>query len=307
MPTLPGLRPLRHVPAREPDRRRHVRPRRARPGTADGAGRRDRSRHRAGALGDADARDAAHGVPPRRRPRDRVHAGQQPARRDARRRPLHHRLHRPARRRRPTGCASTAAARRRSCTSRRRRGACARYNPTSFPLAAMPLSTLRPAVSARFDAGRHPGAAVRRHLRVSRPPQRAVRRGRASRPSCAPTTASRWPSCPRAPARRRARHSRKGAPQEDDMTVVLVKREAASVTADRSFRRSFDSLEDDLRVHRGILRAPRHRPRAPAHGRPRASRSCSRTWSSTARRATPTSASTMATIAGRRRSDADRL
>jgi anti-sigma regulatory factor (Ser/Thr protein kinase) len=37
-----------------------------------------------------------------------------------------------------------------------------------------------------------------------------------------------------------------GAPQEDDMTVVLVKREAqgAGVTAHRTFRRSFDSLQD---------------------------------------------------------------
>ena len=35
-----------------------------------------------------------------------------------------------------------------------------------------------------------------------------------------------------------------GAPQEDDITIVLVKREAGSVTADRSFRRSFDSLEE---------------------------------------------------------------
>ena len=35
-----------------------------------------------------------------------------------------------------------------------------------------------------------------------------------------------------------------GAPQEDDITIVLVKREALNVTADRSFRRSFDSLEE---------------------------------------------------------------
>ena len=43
----PRLRPLRHVPAGEPHRRRHVRSRAARPGTADGPGRCDRSRHRA--------------------------------------------------------------------------------------------------------------------------------------------------------------------------------------------------------------------------------------------------------------------
>ena len=32
-------------------------------------------------------------------------------------------------------------------------GACARYNPTSFPLAAMPLSALRPAVNLDFAPG----------------------------------------------------------------------------------------------------------------------------------------------------------
>ncbi len=45
-----------------------------------------------------------------------------------------------------------------------------------------------------------------------------------------------------------------GAPQEDDMTVVLVKREARRGDVADRFRRSFDSLEDDLRVHRGVLR-----------------------------------------------------
>ena len=35
----------------------------------------------------------------------------------------------------------------------------------------------------------------------------------------------------------------RGAPQDDDMTVVLVKREAA-MTVHRSFRRSFDSIQD---------------------------------------------------------------
>jgi anti-sigma regulatory factor (Ser/Thr protein kinase) len=35
-----------------------------------------------------------------------------------------------------------------------------------------------------------------------------------------------------------------GAPQEDDITVVLVKREAQQMTANRAFTRSFDSIQD---------------------------------------------------------------
>ena len=102
------------------DRRRHVRPGIARPGPAGRAGRRDRTRHRAGAVGDADAGDAADRVQDRRRPRDRVHPGQQPPGRDAGRRSLHHGVHRRARSRRRTGCASTAAARARSSATWRR-------------------------------------------------------------------------------------------------------------------------------------------------------------------------------------------
>ena len=76
MSTLPAvdarasrIRPLRHVPAGEPHRRRHVRPVGHRPGSADRAGRRHRPRHRAGAVRHADARDAADGVPAGRRSR----------------------------------------------------------------------------------------------------------------------------------------------------------------------------------------------------------------------------------------------
>ena len=102
MPARARLRCLRHVPAGRAHRRRYVRSCRARPGSAGRSGRCYRPRHCPGAFGDADAGDAAHGVSSRRRPRDRVHAGQQPAGRYARRRPLHHGVHRPARRRRPS-------------------------------------------------------------------------------------------------------------------------------------------------------------------------------------------------------------
>ena len=57
-------------------------------------------------------------------------------------------------------------------------------------------------------------------------------------------------SAPSLGSRRALTSFANGAPQEDDMTVVLVKREAqgeaqsARATTRRSFRRSFDSLQD---------------------------------------------------------------
>ena len=104
MSTLPGddafgagLRRARHVPAGRAHRRGHLRPVRLRPGARRGAGRCDRPRDRTGAFGYPDAGDAADGVQARLRPRNRADPGQQPARRNARRRPLHHGIRRHAR------------------------------------------------------------------------------------------------------------------------------------------------------------------------------------------------------------------
>ena len=97
MPSVPRLRRARHVPAGRADRRGHLRPVRLRSRPRRGAGRRDRPRHRTRALGHPDAGDAADGVPARRRSRNRADPGEQPARRNARRRPLHHGVHRRAR------------------------------------------------------------------------------------------------------------------------------------------------------------------------------------------------------------------
>ena len=59
-------------------------------------------------------------------------------------------------------------ARDRSCSSTRATGDCARYKPTSFPLGAMPLCRAPPRRHAVDAARRHPGAHLRRHLRVPR-------------------------------------------------------------------------------------------------------------------------------------------
>ena len=97
-------------------RRRHVRRVRERRTPRHRARRRDRPRHRARALGDADARDAPHGVPSLGADLDTAFtAGQQPARRDAAGRPLHHGVHRHARSGARTSSASRAAGRARFC------------------------------------------------------------------------------------------------------------------------------------------------------------------------------------------------
>ena len=124
-------------------------------------------------------------------------------------------------------------------------GACARYRPTSFPLGAMPLARLRPAVDARTCSPATswcccPTASTSTHdargeqfgeERVERP-RRGAHRGR-RRASCSPSCCR--PSTP----------SPHGAPQEDDMTVVLVRRSATPDRDDRApaFGRSFDSLD----------------------------------------------------------------
>ena len=250
MPALAGYDVCGTFRPAEPDRRRHLRPRADRPGPARRAGRRHRPRHRARAVGHADARDAAHGVPPRRRPRDRVPAGQQPARRDARRRPLHHRFHRRARRRRPPAALPQRRPGADPALPAPRPRLRARYKPTSFPLggdaaggaaAGRQISIWRPATSscccptaststanadgeqfgeAARRGSRAPrtttghGGAVGRAARGGRRPSRKVRRRKTTSRSC-------WSSArPRGP------------------------RTASS-------RRTFDALRGDRRVHRG--------------------------------------------------------
>jgi anti-sigma regulatory factor (Ser/Thr protein kinase) len=121
-------------------------------------------------------------------------------------------------------------------------GIFSRYKPTSFPLAAMPLQALRPAVILDFEPGdilvllsdgiyEYPDANQEQfgEQRVE-----DLIRANGEKPM-AELSAILLQS---------VQDFAKGAPQEDDMTVVLVKRERAPLTEHRSFGRSFDSLEE---------------------------------------------------------------
>ena len=119
---------------------------------------------------------------------------------------------------------------------------CARHHPTSFPLAAMPLSTLRPAITLEMapgdilvllsdgiyeycDANSEEFGDQRVAEVIAAHHQRPVAE-----------LSEILLDAVRAFA--------KGAPQEDDITMVLVKRVAAAETSQRSFTRSIDSLKN---------------------------------------------------------------
>lgn len=103
-------------------------------------------------------------------------------------------------------------------------GTCARHKPTSFPLAAMPLTQLRPAVSLEMQPGdvlvllsdgiyEYCNAAREEFGQQRVRDLLAAHHSRPAAELCAILLDS-------------VRQFANGAPQEDDMTVVLVKREA---------------------------------------------------------------------------------
>jgi phosphoserine phosphatase len=144
-------------------------------------------------------------------------------------------------------------------------GQCVRYNPTSFPLAAMPLTRLRPATVIDLAPGdilvllsdgiyEYHDAHDEQfgEARVE-----AVVRLHGAKPM-AELSALLLDA---------VREFARGAPQEDDITVVLVKRDAVAAggPATRSFRRSIDALDEiftftaasfaRLRIDPGLLGA----------------------------------------------------
>ncbi len=117
---------------------------------------------------------------------------------------------------------------------------CARHDPTSFPLAAMPLSALRPAVNIDLLPGdilvllsdgfyeyENPSGEQFGEQRVE-----AILQASHGTPM-AQLSGILFDA---------VQAFAQGAPQADDMTVVLVKRQDAAATS-RMFRRSFDSLQ----------------------------------------------------------------
>ena len=119
-------------------------------------------------------------------------------------------------------------------------GDCARHNPTSFPLAAMPISSLRPTVNVDFAPGDilvllsdgiyEYADAAGDEFGEQRVEQ--ILRLHHGKPM-AELSAILFEA---------VQAFAKGAPQEDDMTVVLVKRDE-HVAAHKMFGRSFDSLQ----------------------------------------------------------------
>jgi phosphoserine phosphatase len=121
-------------------------------------------------------------------------------------------------------------------------GACVRHNPTSFPLAAMPLSKLRPAVTLEMQPGdilvllsdgiyEYHDANQEQfgEQRVADIVRKHHNKPAAELSSILLESVNVFAN---------------GAPQEDDITVVLVKRTGAAETARRAFKRSIDSLQD---------------------------------------------------------------
>jgi len=120
------------------------------------------------------------------------------------------------------------------------RAACARYDPTSFPLAAMPLTSLQPALTLDLEPGDllvllSDGIYEYHDAHGEQFGEQRVET--ILRESHGKTMAEL------SAILLDAVHAfAQGAPQEDDMTVVLVKRTAQSA-AHRMFPRSFDSLQ----------------------------------------------------------------
>jgi len=120
-------------------------------------------------------------------------------------------------------------------------GTCAHYKPTSFPLGAMRLSSLRPALTLEMHPGdillvlsdgiyeyQDPAADEFGQQRV----EEVVR------------AHHRKPVAELSTILLESVHAfGRGAPQGDDMTVVLVKRKAAA-TVHRTFRRRIDSIQE---------------------------------------------------------------
>jgi phosphoserine phosphatase len=136
------------------------------------------------------------------------------------------------------------------------RGECARHKPTSFPLGAMRISSLRPAVTLDMlpgdilvllsDGIYEYHDACNRQFGEER--VEAILRAHHGKPM-AELSAILLQSVQTFAGR---------APQADDMTLVLVKRDAQR--AGKTFRRSFDSLQDIFAFTSGFFASERLDP-----------------------------------------------
>ena len=119
-------------------------------------------------------------------------------------------------------------------------GECIRHKPTSFPLAAMPVTTLRPAVTIDLAPGDlvlllSDGIYEYRNADDEEfGEERVSALARDHHGMSMHRLSDRLLAEVRAFAR--------GAPQEDDMTIVMLKRETQGARADRTFARRIDAI-----------------------------------------------------------------
>ncbi len=139
-------------------------------------------------------------------------------------------------------------------------GVCARYKPTSFPLGAMPLSSLRPAVTIEMQPGDILILLSDGIYEYRNAANEQFGEGRVEEIVRAHHTTT----MARLSARllESVQEFADGAPQEDDITMVLVKRSGGGTTH-RMFKRTFDSIQgifdftsevfDREHIDRGLL------------------------------------------------------
>jgi sigma-B regulation protein RsbU (phosphoserine phosphatase) len=119
-------------------------------------------------------------------------------------------------------------------------GTCARYDPTSFPLAAMPLTTLQPAVTLDLLPGDM--LVLLSDGIYEYHDAHGQQFGEARVEAILAASHGKTMAELSANLQDAVQAFAQGAPQEDDMTIVLVKR-AAQAAEHRMFRRSFGSLQ----------------------------------------------------------------
>jgi anti-sigma regulatory factor (Ser/Thr protein kinase) len=130
-------------------------------------------------------------------------------------------------------------------------GTCVRHNPTSFPLAAMPLSKLRPAVTLEMEPG---DILILLSDGIYEYHDAKQEQFGEQRVADIVLAHHRKPAAELSAILLEAVNAfANGAPQEDDITVVLVKRDGARETARRAFRRSVDSLQDIFEFTSGVF------------------------------------------------------
>ena len=135
------------------------------------------------------------------------------------------------------------------------KGACALHMPTSFPLAAMPLTALDPPVTLEMKPGdilALVSDGIFEYCNAAGEQFGQERVEQVIRQNIDATMAELS-----ARLFAEVRRFAGGALQEDDMTVVLVKREVWPVAADWTFRRTFDSIPEIASFARDVFASHR--------------------------------------------------